>query len=130
MARPNFPPAMKCFDTASNIQQGAIVDGVVGDVKTKYSQSDLPLDPVPAEIRFAWKRASQFGGETDWVFASPPKPGELPLRATALQENHIKPTPKTAGLTNRVGWYTFRYAYSSTLGNLAWTSREVQSVLG
>jgi integrase len=30
----------------------AIVDGVVGDVKTKYSQSGLPLDPALAEILF------------------------------------------------------------------------------
>lgn len=30
----------------------AIVDGVVGDVKTKYSQSGLPLDPALAEVLF------------------------------------------------------------------------------
>ena len=39
----------------------AIVDGVVGDVKTKYSQSGLPLDAALAEILFSWKRASEFG---------------------------------------------------------------------
>lgn len=31
----------------------AVVDGVVGDVKTKYSQSGLPLDPALAELLFA-----------------------------------------------------------------------------
>jgi integrase len=91
---------------------------VVGDVKTKYSQSGLPLDPVLAEILFTWKRASQFGGESDWVFASPQKAGELPLRATAVLENHIKPAAKAAGLGSRVGWHTFRHTYSSTLRQL------------
>jgi hypothetical protein len=33
------------------------------EVKTKYSQSGLPLDPVLAEVLFAWKRASAFGQE-------------------------------------------------------------------
>jgi len=61
------------WDRLTILVQRAIVDGVVGDVKTKYSQSGLPLDPVLAEILFTWKRASEFGGETDWVFASPQK---------------------------------------------------------
>jgi hypothetical protein len=39
--------------------------GVVGDVKTKYSQSGLPLDPALSEVLFAWKRASMFGQEAD-----------------------------------------------------------------
>ena len=43
----------------------AIVGGVVGDVKTKYSQSGLPLDPALSEVLFAWKRASMFGQESD-----------------------------------------------------------------
>jgi integrase len=90
----------------------AIVDGVVGDVKTKYSQSGLPLDPVPAEILFTWKRTSQFGGETDWVFASPQMAGELPLRATAVLANHIRPAAINPGVGGRVGWHTFRHTYS------------------
>jgi integrase len=76
----------------------AIVDGVVGDVKTKYSQSGLPLDPVLAEILFTWKRSCEFGREADWVFASAQKAGELPLRSTAVLENHLKPGARTAGL--------------------------------
>lgn len=51
----------------------AIVDGVVGDVKTKYSLSGLPLDPALAEVLLNWKRASQFGQKADWIFASPIK---------------------------------------------------------
>jgi integrase len=67
----------------------AIVDGIVGEVKTKYSQSGLLLDPALAELLFAWKRASNFREETDWVFASPQKAGELPLRPTAMLEKQI-----------------------------------------
>jgi hypothetical protein len=60
------------------------VDGFVGEAKTKYSQSGLPLDPALAEVLFAWKRASAFGQEADWVFASSLKAGELPLRSSKM----------------------------------------------
>src|ERR1700687_4574441 len=46
----------------------AIMGGVVGDVKTKYSQSGLPLDPALSEVLFAWKRASMLGEDSDCAF--------------------------------------------------------------
>ena len=107
----------------------AIVDGVVGDVKTKYSQSGLPLDPVLAEILFTWKCKSQFGQDTDWVFASPMKAGELPLRSTAVLANHIKPAAITAGLGGTVGWHTFRHTYSSMLRQLGVDVKVQQELL-
>jgi hypothetical protein len=62
-----------------------------GRWKTKYSQSGLPLDPALAEVLFAWKRASAFGQEADWVFASSLKAGEVPLRSSKMLANEIKP---------------------------------------
>jgi integrase len=107
----------------------AIVDGVVGEVKTKYSQSGLPLDPVLAEILFTWKRASEFGREADWLFASPQKAGELPLRSTAVLANHIKPAAITSGLGSRVGWHTFRHTYSCMLRQLGVDLKVQQELL-
>src|SRR5689334_6799901 len=57
-------------------------------------------------------RASQFGGESDWVFASPQKAGELPLRSTAMLEKQIKPAAEAAKLEGSIGWHTFRHSYS------------------
>lgn len=107
----------------------AIVDGVVGDVKTKYSHSGLPLDPALAEILFTWKLASQFGGDRDWVFASPQKAGEFPLRPTAMLENQIKPAAKAAYLGDDVGWHTFRHTYSSMLRQLGVDLKVQQELL-
>jgi integrase len=116
------------WDRLTIFVQRAIVDGVVGDVKTKYSQSGLPLDPVLAEILFTWKRASEFGGETDWVFASPQKAGEFPLRSTSVLEKHIKPAAIAGGLGN-VGWHTFRHTYSSLLRQLGVDVKVQQELL-
>ena len=107
----------------------AIVDGVVGEVKTKYSQSGLPLDPALAEVLFAWKRASQFGGEGDWVFASSQKAGELPFRSSAMLATKIKPAAKTAQLGADIGWHTFRHTYSSMLRQLGVDVKVQQELL-
>ncbi len=87
----------------------AIVSGVVGDVKTKYSQSGLPLDPALAEVLFAWKRESTFRQDADWVFASPQKAGELPLRSSRMLVHQIKPAARAAELGEGIGWHTFRH---------------------
>ena len=107
----------------------AIVDGVVGDVKTKYSQSGLPLDPALAEILFTWKRASQFGRDSDWVFGSPQKAGKCPLRSSAMLATKIRPAAKAAKLGNDVGWHTFRHTYSSMLRQLGVDIKVQQELL-
>jgi len=117
------------WESLTLLVRRAIVDGVVGDVKTKYSQSGLPLDADLAEILFSWRRASQFGHETDWVFASPQKAGELPLRSTAVLANHIKPAAITAGLGSSVGWHMFRHTYSSMLRQLGVDLKVQQELL-
>jgi integrase len=107
----------------------AIVDGVVGDVKTKYSQSGLPLDPALAEVLFNWKRASQFGQDRDWVFASSHKAGELPLRSSSMLATQIKPAMQAANLGGNVGWHTFRHTYSSMLRQLGVDVKVQQELL-
>ena len=91
------------------------MDGFVGEVKTKDSQSGRPLDPAFAEVLFAWKRASAFGQEADWVFASSLTAGELPLGSSKMLANQIKPAVKAAELGEGIGWHTFRHTYSCML---------------
>ena len=82
-----------------------------------------------AEILFRWQRASEFGGNEDWVFASPQKAGELPLRSTAVLENHIKPAAERAGLGPGIGWHTFRHTYSTMLRQLGVDLKVQQELL-
>jgi integrase len=117
------------WDDLSILVRRGIVDSVVGEVKTKYSQAGLPLDPALAEILFTWKRTSVFAREGDWVFASQYKAGELPLRPTAVLEDYIKPASVAAGLGNNVGWHTFRHTYSSTLRQLGVDVKVQQELL-
>jgi integrase len=92
----------------------ALVNGVVDDVKTRYSKAGLPLDPALAELVWAWKARTQFNRETDWVFASPAVAGLMPYWPWRLQQNRIKPAAQKAGLGD-IGWHTFRHTFSSLL---------------
>jgi len=55
-----------------------IVTGVVSDVKTKYSNAGIPLDPALADVLLNWRRKTRFKNPEDWVFASPFVAGKLP----------------------------------------------------
>ena len=55
-----------------------IVNGVVSDVKTKYSNAGIPLDPAVAEILRKCHQKTPFKSLGDWVFASPFKAGSAP----------------------------------------------------
>jgi integrase len=59
------------FDWANSTMfvRRAIVDGVVDEVKTKYSKAGLPLDPALAGMMLRWKAQSKFASDEDWVFA-------------------------------------------------------------
>ncbi len=107
----------------------AVVDGVVGDVKTKYSESALPLDPALAEVLFDWKRKAQFREDSDWVFASPQKAGELPLRSCRMLARQIKPAAEAAQIGAEIGWHTFRHTYSSMLRQLGVDVKVQQELL-
>jgi integrase len=88
------------FDWANSTMfvQRAIVDGVVDDVKTKYSKAGLPLDPALAAFMLRWKAQSNFMRDEDWVFASWHTLGNRPLRSTSVLENVLKPAAERAGL--------------------------------
>jgi integrase len=54
----------------------AAVDGVVDEVKTEYSEDDLPLDPDLGTVLLNWKRKCP-QSEEGWVF--PKKAGSFPV---------------------------------------------------
>jgi integrase len=94
--------------------QRAIVDGRVDAVKTKYSKTQVPLDPGLGEVLLNWKLRSQFNQESDWVFASPFSAGQMPYQSWGVQRRRIKPAAIQAGI-GAIGWHTFRHSYRSWL---------------
>lgn len=92
------------------VQRG-IVHGRVDDVKTEYSQDDLPLDPEYADLMREWKERCP-ATEQSWVFPNPTT--EMPYWQETVAMRQIKPAATRAGIGN-VGWHTFRHIYRTWL---------------
>ena len=102
----------------------AVVDGVVDEVKTEYSEDDLPLDPDLGTVLLNWKRKCP-PSEEGWVFPSPVT-GRC-YHASPIQQDYIRPAGRKLVLGD-IGWHTFRHTYRSWL-DLVGTSIGVQQKL-
>jgi integrase len=96
----------------------SIVMQVVGSCKTEASQKPIPLDPYLAEALQAWRQHTQYRARDDWVFASPEAGGRRPYWGQCIMRRFIRPTAARIGISQRIGWHTFRhYAESETMPN-------------
>ncbi len=93
----------------------SIVFQVVGPCKTEASQKPVPLDPRLAEALHTWRRYTRYRAADDWVFASPAARGQKPYWGQCLMRTIIRPAATKVGITQHIGWHTFRHTYSSLL---------------
>ena len=102
------------WDERTLLVRRAIVTGVVSDVKTKYSNAGMPLDPALAEVLRSWREQTQFKNSQDWVFASTFKGGKLPWYPWNVERRHLIPAGIRCGI-GRIGWHTFRHTFRTLL---------------
>ena len=93
----------------------SIVFQVVGPCKTEASQKPIPLDSYLARTLREWRKHTKYRAPDDWVFASPASCGRRPYWAQSIMRNLIRPAAVELGITEHVGWHTFRHTYSSLL---------------
>jgi integrase len=93
----------------------SIVFQVVGPCKTEASQKPIPLDSRLAEALKAWRGHTKYSQANDWVFASPAARGQRPYWGQCLMRTIIRPAAANIGITQHIGWHTFRHTYSSLL---------------
>ena len=93
----------------------SIVMQVVGPCKTEASQKLIPLDPYLAEALSLWRQHTRYGAPDDWLFASPESGGQQPYWGQPIMRKLIRPAAVRLGITEHVGWHTFRHTYSSML---------------
>lgn len=93
----------------------SIVFQVVGPCKTEASQKPVPLDSRLAEALKIWREHTRYSKVEDWVFASPAARGQRPYWGQCLMRTIIRPVAVKIGITQHVGWHTFRHTYSSLL---------------
>ena len=86
-----------------------IVFQVVGPCKTEASQKPIPLDSYLAKTLREWLKHTKYRAPDDWVFASPASCGRRPYWAQSIMRNLIRPAAVELGITERIGWHTFRH---------------------
>jgi integrase len=82
-----------------------VVDGVVDEVKTEYSEDSLPLDPDLATVLLSWEQRCP-ESEVGWMFPSSVT-GRC-YHASPIQQDYIRPAGRKLGLGD-IGWHTFRH---------------------
>jgi integrase len=93
------------------IQRG-VVHGHVGEVKTESSRDLVPIDPQLAKA-LSEHRKHCYPTAEGWLFANP-KTGR-PYHQEEIQKRHITKAATAVGITEQVGWHTFRHSYRSWL---------------
>jgi integrase len=103
-----------------------IVRQRVGETKTEYSNRPLAIDGAMLEVFKAWKQATNFPSQDDWVFASPAQIGRLPWSMDAVGDAYLKAAKATG--VGHVSTHTMRHTYRSWLDAVG-TSIAVQQKL-
>ena len=88
----------------------AIVDQVVGLMKTEASHKPLPMDTGLAAVLLDWRAQAPYNQPDDWAFGSPEMQGTQPYWPDSLMRKVIRPAAVRAGISKRIGWHTFRHS--------------------
>ena len=107
----------------------SVVQMVNGSTKTEASAKDVPLDSGLAASLMQFKKASPYNGDTDWVFASGKMNGKQPLWPDSLWHRQGKPAVKSAGITKKVCYHTFRHTFGTLLNANGENPKVVQELL-
>jgi integrase len=95
--------------------QRSHVEGYEDETKTESSNAKVPLHPMIVESLLAWRQATPFAQDSDYVFASPILDGQKPLNSNSVQRDYLRPESIKAGLTP-LGWHALRHFYRTWLG--------------
>lgn len=82
-------------------------------MKTDGSRRTLTVAKEILDRLKFWRQATQFSGDGDWIFASPPKLGRLPYSYTGVWRD-LQRAAAAAGIGG-LGTHSFRHTYRSWL---------------
>jgi integrase len=93
----------------------AIVDNIVGELKTEASGKPVPIDVALAEALIDWRGVCPYNQDTDYVFGSPEMKGTQPYSPDSMRAKILKPAAARAGIGKVIGWHSFRRTYATLL---------------
>jgi len=103
------------FDAGEIRPVRAIVDQVVGSLKTEASGKAVPMDAALAGVVLDWRGRCPYNQDGDYIFGSPNKEGQQPYWPDSLLRKVIRPAAKRAGVSKHIGWHSFRRTLATLL---------------
>jgi integrase len=93
----------------------AIVDQVVGELKTEASGRTVPMDTALASALLDWRGKCPYNQLSDYLFGSPEMGGRQPYWPDSLLRKVIRPAAVRAKITKHIGWHSFRRTLATLL---------------
>ena len=81
-----------------------------GSVRQAWRYGQLHVEDL-----LPWRRQSPYPIAEDWVLASPTVGGKQAYWPDNLMKRYIKPVARKAGITQNIGWHTFRHSFGTLL---------------
>jgi len=103
------------FDKAEIRPCRAIVDQVIGTLKTEASGKAVPMSTALASALLDWRGCCPYNQAEDYIFGSPDMHGTQPYWPENLMRRYIKPAAMRAGIDKRIGWHSFRRTLATLL---------------
>jgi len=103
------------LDSGTAFITKSVYRNVEGNTKTRASKKPVPLpEQVVAELK-AWKEASLYKNDEDFLFPSVVKNGTKPITPDMILKRHIRPALKRLKIAKKIGWHSFRHGFSNLL---------------
>jgi integrase len=107
----------------------AIVDHVVGSLKTEASGKAVPMDAALARALLDWRGRCPYNQDADFLFGSPEKDGKQPYWPDSLLRKVIRPAATRAKITKHIGWHSFRRTLATLLQANGASVKDTQDML-
>jgi integrase len=107
----------------------AIVDQVVGSLKTEASGKAVPMDTALASELLDWRGRCPYNQDADFLFGSPNMDGSQPYWPDSLLRKVIRPAAIRAGISKHIGWHSFRRTLATLLQANGASVKATQDIL-
>ena len=90
--------------------------------KTYASMKPVAMHPALAEYLQQWRNETMYSEDSDWVFASYRKKGQVPRAASTCGKKYLRPAAVKAGVISqddpsRFGWHNLRHSLATFFGS-------------
>jgi integrase len=117
------------FDVMEIRPSRAIVDQVVGPLKTDASGKPMPMNTALADVLLDWRGKCPYNQDADFIFGSPEKDGRQPYWPDSLMRKGVRPAAVSAGIAKHIGWHSFRRTLATLLQANGETVKTTQDML-